>query len=128
MHVINLPAGAAVRLTATARVDVAEHRWDIRVLDAAAPRQGPTTRAEYGSRIGAGDREQRVDIPVQDVDCRLEVAARHIIEGEWRADRCTIEEETPSRLQLGFANRALPYSKSDDVLLSFAFQPAVRPA
>jgi hypothetical protein len=124
MHSIDLPAGSSVRLTATARANAAEHRWDIRVLEATAPRRDPTSRIEFGSRIGSGDCEQRVDIPAQDVDCRLEVDARHAVEGGWKDDRCSVQDDTPSRLQLGFADRSLPYSKTDDILLSFVFQPA----
>lgn len=117
-----------MRLTATARANVAEHRWDVRVLAADAPlRAAAASRIDYGSRIGAGDREQRVDIPAQDIDCRLDVQSRHAVEGGWEADRCSVGDDTPAQLQLGFSNPGLPHAKSDDILLNFAFQPATRP-
>ena len=84
-------------------------------------RSGLVARLTYGSRIGAGDCEQRVDIPAQDVDCRIEVDASHASGGGWKDDRSSIEEDTPSCLQIGFSDRALAFARTDDVLLSFTF-------
>jgi hypothetical protein len=126
MHCLNFPAGSTIRLDATARADVGVHRWDIRVLDADAPPHGSTGRLTYGSQIGAGDCHQRVDIPAQDTDCRLEVCGRHAFDGGWKDDRCTVEDDTPGRLLIGFSDRALPFAHKDDVLLSFTFQNADR--
>jgi hypothetical protein len=121
MHSLNLPAGSRVRLHATAGPEVGLHRWAVRVLEAGAPRGGLVARLTYGSRIGAGDCEQRVDIPAQDVDCRIEVGASHASGAGWKDDRSSIEEDTPNCLQIGFSDRALPFAKMDDVLLSFTF-------
>lgn len=122
MHHIDWPAGSTVRLHATARQDVGVHRWDIRVLDAGASGHGATARLAYGSQIGAGDCEQRVDIPAQDADCRLEVRGRHAVTNGWKDDRCSMGDDSPSCLQIGFSDRALPYARKDDVLLSFTFE------
>jgi hypothetical protein len=121
MHSLSLPAGSRVRLHATAGAEVGQHRWAIRVLEAGAPRGGLVARLAYGSQIGAGDCEQRVDIPAQDVDCRIEVDASHASATGWKDDRSSIEEDTPNCLQIGFSDRALAFARSDDVLLSFTF-------
>jgi hypothetical protein len=124
MHYLDLPAGSTIRLHATARPDVALHRWGVRVLEAGASGDGATARLTYGSRIGAGDCEQRVDIPAQDSDCRLEVWGSHAIPGGWKDDRCSIEEDAPDCLQIGFSDRAMVLARTDDVLLSFTFARA----
>ena len=121
MHYLDLPAGSAVRLQASARPGVALHRWDLRVIDAGAAGPGALARLTYGSAIGAGDSEQRVDIPAQDTACRLEVWGRHAVAGAWKDDRCSIEVDTPDCLQIGFSDRALALAQTDDVLLSFTF-------
>ena len=126
MHLLDWPAGSTARLHATARPGVAIHRWDIRVLDIGAPEPGSTARLAYGSQIGGGDCEQRIDIPAQDADCRLEVSGRHAIVGGWKDDRCSVDDDTPRRLQIGYSDRALPYARTDDVLLSFTFEPTDR--
>jgi hypothetical protein len=126
MHQLDFPAGSAIRMHATARPGVGLHRWGIRVLDAGAAEPGATARLTYGSQIGAGDCEQRVDIPAQDADCRLEVWGRHAVAEGWKDDRCSVDDDTPSCLQIGFSDRALPHARKDDVLLSFTFEPADR--
>jgi hypothetical protein len=123
MHYMDLPAGSSVRLHATAGPDVALHRWAVRVLDnAAAP--GAPALLTFGSRIGAGDCEQRVDIPAQARDCRLEVWASHAAPGGWKDDRCTVEDDTPDGVEIGFSDRALPQARKDDVRLSFTLTRA----
>jgi len=118
MHKLDMPAGSTIRLLATARPDLAIHRWEVRVYPAGS---GPDpARLAYGSRIGDGDREQRIDIPMQDVDCRLEVSARHAAQdGAWRDDKLTIIEDAQGRLDLGFSNPSRPTAHDNDVLLSF---------
>jgi hypothetical protein len=112
-----LPAGASVRLTATARADGDLHRWDLLVLAAA----GGPARLTFGSWIGGRDLHQRIDIPAQDVDCRLEIQSRHQNAQGWEDDRASPEEDTPDRLLIGFCNPSSPGARPDDVLLGFAF-------
>lgn len=122
MHYLDLPAGSAVRLQVSARPGVGRHRWDIRMLEAGAAGPGAVARLTYGSAVGAGDCEQRVDIPSQDTDCRLEVWGRHAVVGGWKDDRCSVQDDTPDALQIGFSDRALAGAQKDDVLLSFTFE------
>lgn len=121
MRSLNLPAGSPVRLHATAGPEVGLHRWAVRVLEAGAPLDGLVPRLTYGSRIGAGDCEQRVDIPAQDVDCLIEVDASHASGAGWKEDRSSIEEDTLNCLQIGFSDRGLAFARRDDVLLTFTF-------
>lgn len=121
MRNIDMPAGATIRLTATAGADAGVHRWAVQVHGA-----GPTTatpvRLAYGSQIGGQDRDQRIDIPVQNVDCRLEVRVQHVADGgDWRDDKLTVLDDTPSRLDLGFFDPARPFADLNGLLLSFAF-------
>ena len=118
MHSLDMPAGSTMRLTATARSDVAAHRWEVRVFAADARAEAP--RLVYGSRIGDGDRQQRIDIPVQDMDCRLEVRARHATTGGvWGDDKLTVIADEPGRLDLGFSEASHPLAHDNDVMLSF---------
>lgn len=50
MHYLNLPAGSAVRLQASARADVSPHHWDIRVLEAGSFGPDAEARLTYGPR------------------------------------------------------------------------------
>lgn len=125
MHSLGLPAGSAIRLTATARAAVGVHRWSVRVIAADSATADATPRLNYGSQIGERDREQRIDIPAQAVDCRLEVSTRHATAADgWRDGRVTIADDTPNRLDIGFSNPASPAAHEDEVLLSFAFSTA----
>lgn len=117
MRELAMPAGASVSLTATARADRDRHRWNISVLPAA----GGPARLTFGSWIGGRDLHQRIDIPAQDVDCRLEVQSRHQSAQGWADDRASQEEDKPDRLVIGFCNPSRPGARPDDVLLSFAF-------
>jgi hypothetical protein len=118
MHSLDMPAGSTMRLTATARSDVAAHRWDIRVFAAGAGAEAP--RLVYGSHIGDGDRQQRVDIPAQDMDCRLEVRARHATTGgDWGDDKLTVIDDASGRLDLGFSDPSHAGAHDNDVVLSF---------
>lgn len=122
MHNLDMPAGSTIRLTATARPETDVHRWAVQVHGAGAGATTPA-RVVYGAQIGGQDREQRVDIPAQDVDCRLEVRSQHALDdGEWRDDRLTVLDDTPSQLDIGFFNPARPGAHPNDVLLSFAFR------
>lgn len=117
MHRIDFPAGSTIRLTATALPDLAVHRWDLQVFDAvgsAAP------RLTFGSQIGGRDCQQQVSIPAQDADCRLEVRSRHAVGDDWADDRCSVVDDTPNRLLLGFAGPSAPAPGKNDVSLSFA--------
>ena len=121
MHKLDMPAGSTVRLTATARPDVGIHRWAVQVHGAGVA-TATSARVVYGSQIGGLDCEQRIDIPAQDADCRLDVSAQHATEGgEWQDDRLTILDDTPSRLDIGFFNPARSVAHPNDLLLSFAF-------
>lgn len=122
MHSLNLPAGAAVLITATARPKIGVHRWGVRVITSAtcAP------RLTFGSDIGGRDCEQRVDIPAQSADCRLEIWARRATEEGWDNDRSVVTDDTPSRLQIGFSDRGFANTQDHDVLLNFAFAGAQR--
>ena len=80
MRSLDLPAGSTIRLTATARPNVARHRWDMLVFTAGGPGDAHP-RLTFGSEIGGDDREQRIDVPAQDKDCRVEVTSRHAIAG-----------------------------------------------
>ncbi len=124
MHRLDLPAGSTIRFTATARADVAPHQWGIEVfaIEASAP------HLTYGSAIGGHDRDQRIDIPAQPGDCRLEVKSRHAVVGGWADDACTINEDTPGQLILGFSDASLPGVHRDDVVLNFVFKAPARAA
>jgi hypothetical protein len=118
MHSLDMPAGSTMRLTATARSEVAAHRWAVRVFAAGAGAEAP--RLVYGSHIGDGDRQQRIDFPAQDMDCRLEVRARHATTGgEWADDKLTVLDEEPGRLALGFSDASQAVAHDNDVVLSF---------
>jgi hypothetical protein len=118
MHSLTLPAGASARFTATARSDGGVHRWDVHVLSAS----DGATRLTFGSRIGGRDLTQRIEIPVQNVDCRLEVHSRHEDPAGWRDDQTACLDDTPDALQIGFCDPARPGALPDDVLFSFAFE------
>jgi len=126
MHRLDLPAGSRIRLIATARVGTGLHQWDLRLLTVGD--EGAVPRLTFGSRIGERDLDQRVDIPAQDVDCRVEIRSRHAGRDGWGDDRCTIQEDTPDELRIGFCNAAKPGSRPDDVLLSFAIGAPRRPS
>ena len=117
MHSLNLPAGASLRINATARPDWGLHRWGVRVLDAASG----APRLAYGSQIGGRDLDQRIEIPPQDVDCRLEVQSSHDSVRGWIDDRTACLDDTPDRLLIGFCDAARPGSLPADVLLTFSF-------
>lgn len=77
-------------------------------------------RLTYGSRIGGRDREQRIDIPAQEVDCQIEVEARHATAaGGWADDKLALLNDAPGRLDLGFSDPSQPIAQADDVRLSF---------
>lgn len=118
MHRLDLPAGARIRLIATARVGTGLHRWDVRLLTAGD--KGAVPRLVFGSRIGDRDLDQAIDIPPQDVDCWVEICSRHAARDGWEDDRSTIQADTPDELQIGFCNAAKSGSRPDDLLLSFA--------
>jgi hypothetical protein len=121
MHSLGIPAGRIIWMTATSPRDESLHRWDMRVVAVGA---SEPARLTYGSQIGGRDCDQRVCIPAQDVDCRLEVASRHPVLGGWADDTCRVREDTPSELLLGFSG---PLGGAEgDVLLGFAIEAAER--
>lgn len=122
MHSLNLPAGASILLTATAQPKVGVHRWGVRVLTSATS----TPRMTFGSDIGGRDCRQRIDIPAQAADCRLEIWAGRAGAGGWNNDRAVVTDDTPSRLQIGFSDRGALRTQEPDVLLNFAFGGADR--
>jgi hypothetical protein len=97
------------------------HRWDIEV----ATPEGET-RATYGSHIGGSDIDQRVHIPAQEMDCELSIRSQHRTSEGWADDQGTVDDDTPSQLQIGFCDTARPGARHDDVLLSFTFAPGAR--
>jgi len=114
-----MPAGSTIRLLATARAEAAGHVWEVRVY--AAGGGAPAVRLAYGSRIGDGDRRQRIDIPAQDRDCSLEVSSRHATpDGARGDDKLTILDDAPGRLDLGFSDPSRPTAHDNDVVLSFS--------
>lgn len=122
MHNLHLAAGSAIRLTATARSGVGVHRWSVEVYRAESGGTAGPSRLAYSSQIGGLDCDQRIAIPPQNEDCRLEVSAQHAAEnGSWRDDRLTVLDDTPARLDLGLFDAARPSAHPDDLLLSFAF-------
>lgn len=116
MHSLELPAGSSIGLTASARADVAIHRWDLRVISIANEQV-----LAFGSQIGGLEREQRVDIPAQRLDCRVEIFARHKTPTGWGDDRSVVIADTPSRLEIGFCDPGLSTGERDDISLSLAF-------
>ncbi|MGH3428612.1 MAG: hypothetical protein ACRDQZ_13765 [Mycobacteriales bacterium] len=128
MHCIDLPAASTVRLSVTARAGAGLHRWDIRVFTAGGAAFQATPRLAYGSRIGGPDREQRIEVPPQDADCRLEVFSHHAVPGGWRDDEGAAGPDTPGVIAIGFCDPAAAGALWDDVLLSFAFSPAAADA
>lgn len=123
MHSLDVPAGSAIRLTATARSDRGVHRWDVQVFESGQATPG----LAYGSRIGGWDRHQRVDIPAQDHDRRLEVSSRSACGGGWEDDRASLHERAGGLVTVGFSGPSAPLGNGDDVVLSFAIEPAPSP-
>jgi hypothetical protein len=124
MPSLDMPARSDIRLTVTARADAGVHRWAVQVHGPAGAAPQTDGRPSYGSRIGGQDRAQVINIPQQDVDCRLEVSAQHPADsGEWSEDDWTVLEDTPGRLDIGFSDFVGPSAQPIDVLLSFAFTP-----
>lgn len=119
MHTLDLPAGASVQLIATARADAGLHRWDITMRT-----HDGDMRGAYGSRIGDRDIHQRVDIPPQDLACRLGVTSQHATADGWADDVLSVQDDTPNALRLAFSQAGRAGAQSDDVLLSFAFTGA----
>lgn len=123
MHMIDLPAGVPVRLTATARPDIGIHRWDLRVISRADVSQ----MLAFGSQIGGLDRDQRIAIPAQRMACRVEITARHASAAGWGADRSSVIEDTPSRFEIGFSHPSSTSAGEDDLSLSLVFGPGNAP-
>ena len=127
MYSLNLPAGCAVRLSATAKAAAPIHRWDVRVTTADVRARGSTPRLSYGSQIGGADREQHVDIPAQDVACRLDVGASCWSGVGWDEDSSVVSNDTPTLLELGFGGaESSPSRRQRDIQLSFQFKAARR--
>ncbi len=117
MQSLTLPAGAAVRFSATARAHRGPHLWNLRVINT----DGGAVRFSFGSWIGGLDLHQSLDIPAQDADCRLEVECHHQTLSGLAQDRPSRGDDTPERLQIGFTDASAPGSQPDDLLLSFVF-------
>ena len=120
MHSWDLPAGSLVRLTATARSDTGLHRWEVRLITTGAASGAP--RVVFGSHIGERDLDQRIEIPPQDADCRVEARSSHAEDGVWIDGQCTLQNDTPDELRVAFCNPARSGAQEDDVLLSFAIR------
>lgn len=118
MRSLDLPAGSRIRLIATARAGTDLHHWDVLVMTAGEA--GAAPRLAFSSQIGEHDLDQRIDIPPQDADCRVEIRSRHSGRDGWNDDRCTVQEDTPDELRIGFCNPARPGSRADDLVLSFS--------
>lgn len=124
MYSLELSAGSSIQLTATALVDAGIHRWNIQVFTLADPETAASPRLAYGSEIGGGDIHQRVNIPWQDANCRLDVSSRHAAGGEWRESAQVMEEISPGQFTLGFSRAAKGNGAPNDVTLTFAITPA----
>jgi hypothetical protein len=120
VHHIDLPAGSAIRLTATAGPKVGLHRWGMRLFAAHDPQPNAPARPTYGSQIGEGDCEQRIDVPAQDRDCRVEVNCARAATGRWQDQQGSVEHDTPGLLVVQFADTSASEALTDDVVLSFA--------
>ena len=127
MYRLDVPAGSQIRLCATAGAGDQVRRWDVRMFAAGAPASGSTPRLSYGSQIGGADDQQRIEIPPQDVDCRLEVDASRRFDGVWEADQSQVTCDTPTLLELGFGASAASMGDDGSTLLSFQFY-AARPS
>jgi hypothetical protein len=123
MYCLNLPAGASIRLSASARPNLGLHRWSAQLF-AAGDASGALPRVSYGSQIGGQDCEQRIDVPLQDRDCRLEIRCSHAAGFDWQDNRISIEDDTPNLVSLGYSNPGSTASRKDDVTLSFTFAAA----
>lgn len=127
MHHLTLPARSTMRFTATARRLAGLHKWSMQVFDAGDVSNGSLARLTYGSQIGERDCDQRIDVPAQDRECRVEVSCRHAVDQAWEDDVGSVEQDTPTLLVIGFCDPASSTAQADDVVLSFAF-PQARPA
>ena len=126
MFNLSVLAGNPVRLTATARAGSAEvHRWRVRLLAADDLAPGATPRLSFASQIGRGDREQYIEIPAQDVDCRLEVTSSRRDGAGWSEQQSTPSTDAPGLTRLGYG--ALTAASEYDVLLSFQIGPGRAP-
>lgn len=128
MHHIDLPLGSAIRLTAIARPNLGRHRWDVRLFSAGAAETSSPARLNYGSEIGDGDDEQRIDVPMQDRDCRIEVTCGQATADGWRDQVGKVGDNTPGLLVLGYSDPGAAAGGVEDVVLSFAFSGVPRPA
>jgi hypothetical protein len=115
MKYLAVPAGAAVRFTASARPGLAVHRWDVAV----SPTGGGAPRLNLGSHIGQDDLDQRIDIPAQTVDCELEIDCCHATARGWGGDLGSIAEESEGRLVVGFCDPDRADAGVYDVVLNF---------
>ena len=125
MYRLAVPAGSKIRLSATTGRATQVRRWDVRMFPAGAPAPSSTPRLSYGSRIGASDGEQRVEIPPQEIDCRLEAETSRRVGGVWEVDQPQVTCDTPSLLELGFG--AAIAGEAGAIQLSFHFY-AARPS
>lgn len=121
MHRLEVPAGSRIRLSASAGAATQVRRWDVRMFSAGEPAPSSAPRLSYGSQIGGADGEQRIEIPPQDVDCRLEADASRRVGGVWEADQSQVTCDTPNLLELGFAASAASVGDDRSTLLSFHF-------
>ena len=110
MHDVHVPAGSGIRLTATARPKRGIHRWDLQLVSL-DPAIAVEPRLVFGSQIGGAHLHQRLDIPPQATDCRLEVRSRHAVKGGWCDDCFTVERASPAELRLGCWSAALAGSR-----------------
>ena len=123
MHQLTLPAGSTMRFTATARPLAGLHKWSMLVFDADEAAD-QIARLTYGSQIGDRDCDQRIDVPAQDRECRVEVSCRHAVAQAWEDDVASVDQDTPALLVIGFSDPASSAAQADDVLLSVAFPQA----
>jgi len=127
MFSLGLLAGRPIRLTATTRAGCAAiHRWQARMLPAGVDEApGAAAHLSYGSEIGGADRVQHIEIPAQQLDCRLEVAVYRRDGIGWLEERAAAPlADTPDLLELGFG--AAQSAAEPDVLLSFRFRRDMR--
>lgn len=114
MHRLALPAGASARLTATAKPELSQHRWQVLVRGFDGQ-----LHATYGSRIGGRDLDQRVDIPARPEACSLEIESFHASDDAWIVDHLSVETSDSGEFRLGYCELTRAGSRHDDVVLSF---------
>lgn len=125
MQSFNLPAGCQMRIIATMEPKtLSTHRWSVALFAVADGPGKADPRANYGSRISAGE-TQRINAGPVDVDCVCEVASSYRLDERWEADQHQVTLDAAHDYVVRFHP---PQAKegarpSEDCTLSFEFTP-----